>query len=62
MQTPPFHQSPTANSTVGPSQPWLFDNDASHHATPSVTPLQTFIEYNGPDEIRLGVWDRLQVL
>ncbi|XP_019154312.1 PREDICTED: uncharacterized protein LOC109150789 [Ipomoea nil] len=56
MQAPSFSQSqsPTTNSTVRSTTSWLFDSGASHHATPDMTPLQTFTEYNGLDGIRLG--------
>ncbi|XP_019168368.1 PREDICTED: uncharacterized protein LOC109164067 [Ipomoea nil] len=52
MQASTSLQSPTTNSTVGSSQSWLFDSNASHHATLSITHLQTISEYNSPD--RLG--------
>ncbi|XP_019160764.1 PREDICTED: uncharacterized protein LOC109157319 [Ipomoea nil] len=43
------------------SPPWLFDSGASHHATPSIKSLQTFSEYSGPDEVRLGDGNPLQI-
>ncbi|XP_019171516.1 PREDICTED: uncharacterized protein LOC109167067 [Ipomoea nil] len=50
----PSNQSPTANSTVGLASPWLFDSEATHHATPNMAILRTFSEYKGPDKIHLG--------
>ncbi|XP_019183729.1 PREDICTED: uncharacterized protein LOC109178647 [Ipomoea nil] len=46
--------SPTTNSMTGDSPPWMFDSGVLHHVTPSLAPLQTFTEYSGSDEIRLG--------
>ncbi|VFQ82855.1 unnamed protein product [Cuscuta campestris] len=33
---------------------WMFDSGASHHTTPAPQSLQSFSDYGGPDEIRLG--------
>ncbi|XP_019199624.1 PREDICTED: uncharacterized protein LOC109193237 [Ipomoea nil] len=61
MQAASSYPSPTANSTIGSTSSWLFDTGASHHATPSVNPLQTFSEYTGPNEVRLGNDNSLQI-
>ncbi|XP_019189255.1 PREDICTED: uncharacterized protein LOC109183646 [Ipomoea nil] len=53
--------SSTANSMTWASLPWMFDSGASHHVTPSLAPLQTFAEYSGSDEIRLGDGNSLQI-
>ncbi|XP_019167693.1 PREDICTED: uncharacterized protein LOC109163407 [Ipomoea nil] len=52
--------SPTTHSAQA-SPPWLFDSGASHHATPSVKSLQTLSEYSGPDKVRLGDSNSLQI-
>ncbi|XP_019157579.1 PREDICTED: uncharacterized protein LOC109154178 [Ipomoea nil] len=63
VQAPTFpqSQSPAANSTVGWNMPWMFESGASHHDTPDMTPLHTFTEYNGPDGIRLGNGNSLNI-
>ncbi|XP_019180272.1 PREDICTED: uncharacterized protein LOC109175468 [Ipomoea nil] len=55
------YMSPTANAVTGASPPWMFDSGASHHVTPSLAPLQTFTEYSGSDELRLGDGNSLQI-
>lgn len=60
-QSPSLNQFPVVNTTVAPSQPWIFDSGASHHATSNLDPLQTFTKYGGPDEIRLGDGKSLQI-
>lgn len=55
-QTISFGPTPSVNTSTAhtvPTHPWLFDTGASHHTTSSTTPLQSFSDYGGPDEIRL---------
>ncbi|GKA19538.1 hypothetical protein Tco_0699453 [Tanacetum coccineum] len=56
--------SPTANVTTMTSsmkQLWLFDTGASHHATYNLSSLQTYADYEGPDEILLGDGNSLSI-
>lgn len=44
----------SSSSSASPhSQSWLFDSDASHHATSNLSALQSFTNYGGLDEIFL---------
>lgn len=48
--------------TSTPTQsPWLFDSGASHHTTSSLSDLQSYTDYGGPDEIRLGDGKSLKI-
>ncbi|XP_019172464.1 PREDICTED: uncharacterized protein LOC109167849 [Ipomoea nil] len=56
----PAQTSSTVQSSPA-SPPWLFDSGASHHATSNLASLQTLSEYSGPDEVRLGDDNSLQI-
>ncbi|CAH9067345.1 unnamed protein product [Cuscuta europaea] len=50
--------SPAINHTAATSSfnspSWMFDSGASHHVTNDAALLPSFVEYGGPDEVRLG--------
>ncbi|VFQ64949.1 unnamed protein product [Cuscuta campestris] len=49
--------APAVHATTLPAggmTQWMFDSGASHHTTPAPQHLQSFADYGGPDEIRLG--------